>query len=526
MSSTRHIASALIAAALLAPAPAAAAPPASCARLPIAAPARPTSDPVAFRDAGRVNVSARLAVRDLRVVLRRGRTVYAAGMAAGAGEVDLRFRRVLGAGTYTVVVSGRRRGCRGRGTARARWRFAAASLPVIAGRPSAYAQDYASTMRVVLRSVGGARISDLSVALVTDTGVTLGRAAQPGEFASTVVLDLPYAGTLVPGDYRLVLRGRADGRPLARTEDFTLQGPRGGGSSAGGAAGATGSELAPATAGARIQRVTVAWSDGAWKGSDTAGFEVPGMGTGELVCRPDAGWLRFFSAAPGRETSMMNWVQKSWATFGEQAIREAVITAETGQQFNEGFNKFGPPEKLGTGSFEGIVADRGPFGSPGGAGAPPTTIALSWSWDFRVEGRESCRVEASFVTEAPPEAHPLARSLQIAWRGDENAPGRDGATAIVDGIGRVDATCGAGPDGVRWVTITGPAAATLTQREGSDVTVRELSDGPIAAPIPNNALLSFAFPGGGRLIMSTRHKLNDPNPANNFCFVAGQAFAP
>jgi hypothetical protein len=218
-------------------------------------------------------------------------------------------------------------------------------------------------------------------------------------------------------------------------------------------------------------------------------------------------------------------VEKDWTTGTEVAIREAVISTVSGQQANEGFNKFGPPEKIGSGSFEGIFGDRGPFEMPA-PGALPTTIALTWSWDFRVEGREKCLVDATFVTEAPPEQHPLARSLQIAWRGDENAVGRDGATAIIDGIGRIDATCGAGLDGVRWVTITGPESGTLTQREGSEVRTTDFTEGPIAVPIPNNALMTFTFPGGGRLIMSTRHKVNDPNLANNFCFVAGQAFVP
>ncbi len=288
------ILTALLAAGLLvSAAPAAAS--SACPRLPVSV-TRSTQDPVAFQDAARIGVRARGSVRDLRVELRRGRTVVATAKAARPGDVELGFRRALRGGDYTVVVTGKRAGCARRAAARATWRFEKESLPVIVNRPSAFAEDYDAVMRVVLRAVGGVRISDLTVELLTDTGVSLGRATQPGEFASTVVLDVPFTGTLIPGDYTLRLRGRAEGVPMSRDEDFTLQTNRRP-ANPGGAPNPP--PAPPPSAGMRVQRVTVDWSDGAWHGSDTAGFEIPGMGTGEIVCRPDAGWLRFFSAAPG-----------------------------------------------------------------------------------------------------------------------------------------------------------------------------------------------------------------------------------
>ncbi len=98
-------------------------------------------------------------------------------------------------------------------------------------------------------------------------------------------------------------------------------------------------------------------------------------------------------------------------------------------------------------------------------GTAPTTIALAWSWDFRQQGDERCAVSATFTTETAKTQPPIARSLSINWAGDANAVGHDGATAIVPGLGRVDATCAAGANGVRWVTVTGPSSATVTTRQ-------------------------------------------------------------
>ena len=521
----------LTAALLLPAAPAAAASP--CVDLP-ASVSRASADPIAFQDAGKVTVSARTALRGVRVRIVRGTTVLATGrrsrMAAGRSSVPMRFTRVLG-GRVRVEVSARAAGCAARRSVTREWLFGRAALPIIAGRPSAYVEDYGSSMKVVLRAVAGEPLRDVEAELAGPDGSVVARATA-GALERVAVVELPLSGPLAPGDYALRLTGRSASRAgvLRRTQALSLRSA----ASAGATPDRPGQGARPdrpgqggSAAGVAVQRATVDWSGGAWRGREVGGFVVPGLGYGEVVCRPNAQWVRFFSSQSGREIAMMNWTRRDWVDWREQALREAVLTPFTGGEFNEGFNKFGPtPEKRSTGTFEGIISDRGAFGSPGGAGADPTTLSLAWSWDFSDEGNARCTVDASFATETAGTAAPLARSLSLAWRGEANAAGRDGQTAIVEGLGRVDVTCAPGRDGTRWVTVTGPSAATVTRREGSEETVTPVETGPVAVPLPNNGMLKLEFEGGRSLLLSSRFKFDDPEPAENFCFVAGQAIVP
>jgi hypothetical protein len=212
--------------------------------------------------------------------------------------------------------------------------------------------------------------------------------------------------------------------------------------------------------------------------------------------------------------------------FHEYALREAVLTPDSGTQMNEGFNKFQPPEKVSTGNFEGIITDRGDFSSVGGPGVPPTTLMLAWSWDFSDPNNSRCAVSASLATETNGSQHPLARSFSVNWHGDENAPGHSGATAMVDGIGRIDVTCDRYDSGIHYVTITGPDGATIIDRQGSVETTTTVTTGPVYSPLPNNGMLKFDFGGGRTLLLTSRYKINDPDGTQNFCHIAGQAISP
>ena len=521
---SRPLIAALAATALALPASAAAS---SCAKLPVSA-SRATTDPVAYQDGGRVLLSASTALRDVQVKVVQGKHVLARGaarrFAKGRAYVPVRFTRILG-GRVTVQVSGLVPGCAKRGKYAREWLFGQASLPVLAGRPSAYVEDYGSAMNIVLRTVGGDTLSNITMELVGPNGDVVSSATYKPSFDRLVVIALPLKAALAPGTYKLRIKGRSAGRAgvLRRVQPVALK-------SADGANLPTDPNAAPtgSDSGITTQHVTVDWSGDAWQGREVGGFVVPGMGYGEVVCRPDAQWIRFFSSETGHEIAMMNWTKRDWVQWHEDALREAVLTPNTGTQFNEGFNKWYPySEKQSTGTFEGIISDRGPFGSPGGASlANPTTLSLAWSWDFTQTGQYRCSVNASFATEAPGASRPLARSVNLNWRGDPNAAGRDGTTTIVEGLGRVDVTCQPGSDGVRWVTITGPDGATITKREGSDETVTTTTVGPVAMPLPTNGMLKFDFGSGRTLLLSSRWKADDPDPSQNFCFIAGQAIVP
>jgi len=223
---------------------------------------------------------------------------------------------------------------------------------------------------------------------------------------------------------------------------------------------------------------------------------------------------------------MMNWTYKDWSEHQEKAIREAVHTVFTGMDFREGLNKFSPAEKHATGQFDGIISDRGPFGAPGGTFAAPTTLRITWQWDFAQQGAERCHVDATLVTQGPGDGVPLARSAQVVWRGDVNAAGRDEAAIDVPGVGPLRVTCRPGPKAVRALTIDTPQGADVTTREGSDDAMRPQPIGPVSAALPNNGMLAVKLAGGATVLASSRWKVNDPDPAQNFCFVAAQVVVP
>jgi hypothetical protein len=502
----------------------------SCATLPLTA-ARPTADPVDFQDGSTMTLRARgVKVKGIAVTLQQAGLTYAHGAVAAAApgasvSVPLIFTKGIVDGPFTVVVTGTRQGCTSPGRVKAHWRFSKLTLPIVASRPSAYAEDYGTKMKIALRSVGGRSIRNVTAELVAGNGAVVGKGTRTGSFTQNADVTLSLTTKLTSGSYRLRVVGRTAyvSQRLVRTEPLAFRSAQG----ATQLGGATAVTTSSPDAGLVSQRATVDWGSGAHEGRDTAGFQVPGIGYGEVVCRPNAQWLRLFSGATGHEIAMMNWVHKDWVQFQENALREGVLTQFTGTQVNEGFNKFSPAEKLSTGTFQGIISDRGLFGSAGGPGTAPTTISLAWSWDFTTQGDERCAVDATFTTEKATSATPpIARSLSLNWRGDDNAAGHDGASVDVPGLGRVDATCAAGVNGTRWVTITGPGGATVTTRQGSDETVVPVGTGPVAVPLPNNGMLQFAFPGGGTLLMSSRWKVNDPKPAQNYCFLAAQAVQP
>jgi len=200
---------------------------------------------------------------------------------------------------------------------------------------------------------------------------------------------------------------------------------------------------------------------------------------------------------------MMNWSVKDWVQWHEQSLREAVLTPDSGFSLQEGFNKFGPtPEKQSSGSYEGIISDRGAFGAPGGPGVAPTTLQLTWAWDFRDPRSSSCSVQANFITATGGTQKPVAGSLSVTWRGDAGAAGHDGGTAIAGDV-RADASCPAGTGDDKWITISGVDGANITEREGSNETTAGMpaDAGKVYRRLPNNGMLKFDLGGGKTFLL-------------------------
>jgi hypothetical protein len=289
-----------------------------------------------------------------------------------------------------------------------------------------------------------------------------------------------------------------------------------------------GSPPVDADAGLAEQHVVVDWSKNDPTGRDTAGFVAPGIGYGEIVCSYDQQHVRFHPNDLERETSMMLWTYKDWRDDTEKAIRESIHTQFGGPDFQEGLNKWSPPDKQMTGEYEGLISDRGPFEDGFAPSlAPPTSIDLTWEWRFATENRrDRCHIEAVLRTENgnPTPNRPLARSLQVGWHGDENAAGHDSAELLdVPSVGRVALTCQASESGVRTITVD-PATqgGAVFLREGGDDHETDYASGPLVVQLPNNGMLKFGLYDGASILVTRRWKVNDPVASENYCRVAAQ----
>jgi hypothetical protein len=386
-------------------------------------------------------------------------------------------------------------------------------LPLAASPLSTFTGDNVGAVRLVLRPIKRARLGPVWIALRDSKGRLLGRRKVTAPSGAPRVTRLKLKTRLRPGRYRVWMTGRhkRGGKVLSAQRRITFV--------AGGGEGA-----APVETGALVQPVTVDWYDGKWGGRDVAGFVAPGIGYGEVVCNPETQWVRFFGSSGGREVAMMNWTYKNWGTWEEKSLQEAVYTTGTGFDFNQGLNKFSPAEKTSTGTFEGVVSDRGPIGNPGGVAlAPVTTLSLDWEWDFTRPGESRCHVEAVFRTETAQTTFPLARSLQVLWHGAANAAAYGSAAVEFPGLGTVSIRCEPGEP--RQLQVDAASGATITVRESSEDRSFTERAGPVSADLPNNGQLLVELESGQRILVASRWKLNDPDPAQNFCAIAGQVIS-
>lgn len=386
-------------------------------------------------------------------------------------------------------------------------------LPLSASPVSTYVGDNVKTVKLVVRPIKRARLGPVQLALRNSQGKLLARKRLASPSGEPEVTALKLSRRLKPGVYRVWMTGRhaSGGKLLSAKRKITFV--------AGG-----GDKPAPAESGVLAQPVTVDWYDGKWGGRDTGGFVAPGVGYGEVVCSPDTQWVRFFGSSGGRETAMMTWTYKNWGTYQEKSLQEAVYTTGTGFDFNIGLNKFSPTEKTSTGAFEGVISDRGPIGGPGGVPlAPVTTFSLDWEWDFTKPSEARCHVEATFRTETELTTFPLARSLQVLWRGEANAAANGFQAVEFPGLGTVSIRCEPGEP--RQLRVDAPTGGTVTTREASEDSGLTEPAGPVIANLPNNGQVLVELNSGQKVLIASRWKLNDPDPTQNFCAIAGQVMS-
>jgi hypothetical protein len=209
----------------------------------------------------------------------------------------------------------------------------------------------------------------------------------------------------------------ATGKALRRSSTQRKRGPRGRRGKRGprgrrGAAGAQGSPIIR-------QPISINWQNNAWKGRATQEFIAPGIGTGNVTCRPP-----YDNGPTNREPGGTQWVQLfpndstgtnaetvMWTTrFGGPPSQSGLSNVRTakllntiyGPSFYEGMNTKSDetvdPESQGM--FVGIVSARNK--TTGADIVPPTTFVLSWHWTFANLGgdpsQNRCYVAGNFYT--------------------------------------------------------------------------------------------------------------------------------
>ncbi len=254
---------------------------------------------------------------------------------------------------------------------------------------------------------------------------------------------------------------------------------------------------APA-AGAPVARqpVSVNWRSDAWQGKATRGFVAPGIGSGNVTCRPpyDNGsanrepggtqWVQLFpNDSTGSRTETVMWTRRFGgppSDQGESVVRKAaLLNPFYGPSFYEGMNtrsdRSVDPRSQGT--FTGIISARNKTVGPDVA--PPTTFTLNWDWEFANLGEGNpdgnrCRVAGNFYTarwrpkpssgsgggsgkggsaasggrrstpRAPVKKAPgQVYDFSVNWQGRESDPGAGATTTAlnVPGIGTLGVSC-------------------------------------------------------------------------------------
>lgn len=484
-----------------------------------------THDPTGLLEDGFawIYVNPKGTVRSAVVKVKRGNRVYAKGrvvgkMASGRTSViRMHVKQRMTRGKYRIQVTANKNRCNRRVTKGRPWKFHSPSLGLKAIPVSTRVNDNIGVVRLALRPVRRTQVGRVRVSLIGPGGGVVSQHVVDDVDGRQVIAELPIKGKLKPGKYRVRLNGKDQSTGQYRQAFQTWNFARGGG-------GAKPVE----TTGQYTQRIAVDWYNGKWEGRQVAAFIAPGIGYGEVVCSPYQQWVRFYPSNGSRETAMMTWTYKNWdhGKGSEKAVREAKYTNGTGPDFREGMNKFGPTEKYSTGTFQGIISDRGPIDGPGGSPlAPPTTFDLDWEWDFNGSGK--CHVEGTFRTQTDQNIDPLARSVQIVWRGEVNAtPANAVDTVAFPDLGNVQAICEAGYNGTRRLIVDGAVGGRVFTREGSDDYAVSQADGPLIMRLPNNGMLFIQMDNGDRILVSSRWKVNDPVASRNWCVVSAQIYSP
>ena len=296
----------------------------------------------------------------------------------------------------------------------------------------------------------------------------------------------------------------------------------------------------------QVQRVRVNWK-GNWRKRDYVKTAViPGIGSLDLICKPDDTRIRLYTDARGRETQM--WLQKYETKDGQPAV--AVKNARiyqwahdddtgrggTGYYAHEGLNQHPGIENRSQGSYlYGVISQRTSRAAAGGAVATPlpiTTFELDWNWNGFAHplAYRSCSITAVITTQFPATARPT-----ITWRGWEESP-VETTQATMAGIGQLNLSCPTdrslaptltidpySDDADLFVQEVRGEGLVSNQREETELELDAETGllGPF--PLPSNGTLRLHVTNGAAdrwVLLSSVFKTNDTRTNRNFCDIA------
>ncbi|MBB6627274.1 hypothetical protein H5V45_08060 [Nocardioides sp. KIGAM211] len=208
----------------------------------------------------------------------------------------------------------------------------------------------------------------------------------------------------------------------------------------------------------RVRTVRVKWHGDDRRPRYVKATDVPGIGTLQLVCRPDTTLVRLYAHERGAETQM--WMSKFEVKNQRNvvAVKTARIyryataaddgTGGTGRAAHEGLNQRTPVENYSSGYARGLISQRPGRNRPAGDAVltPATSFTLEWYWNGfdHPPAYRFCQMKMVLTTV-------LDEPLGIDWHGDTDADGRTVRTAAVAGLGDLTLTCETGRDGTRTV---------------------------------------------------------------------------
>lgn len=318
--------------------------------------------------------------------------------------------------------------------------------------------------------------------------------------------------------------------------------------------------------GSLYQRLDLRWSGDHWRRAGTVSFQIPGIGTGDVTCRPNTTWIQFVPSDPVAENDMWTVKREDKNGLWQTAVKNArvyrfstptsTVPHGTGVSAYEGFNQQKPIETSDSGSLFGLISKRGPLNGPGGAGVAPTSVHLTWSWSGFGTSSAACHVTAQFITQISGPSRTIlegsggsragrpgpVESFNINWHGvaDYAAATQRPNSVEIPGAGVLSGSCE--PSGEANLTLTPDAGTTpfarVTTYQGEGIDNASTQDyytdpvsgdvGPIPLPVNGEVAMSVwpAWNSGGAptatAIVSALRVTNDPDPADDFCEVSVQ----